>query len=566
MRLAPRSKLRAVAVGLEPDRVAARSTAATAPARSRPAGCRRARASRAGSRARCSGGRRRAGRGARPGRRAAPWRAPRPAKCSPGRGRPSERRARSGARSDVELDARAGRGAAASSTRAPAPADRSHGERRRGSSRARPRARDARRALELLARDHALGELDEVVVAPCRRPPTARGRRAGAPVASDRRGERPQRQLERESAAREPSAVRRGATARRSFAAPRRFRERRSQAGHRSFSDRSQKCAVCRRISLEQERRVEHDDRHSRVDLHCHSTASQLSQARRPAGARPAGVRDAARGGLRAGQAPRHGLRDDHRSRHDRRRAADRRPARRVRLRGADGPVPRRAAGRARALLRASPPTTTSGCRRTPATSRLCAEYLHEQRDRLRAGAPVLRRRGAADAAPPPAAGAAVRRLGGAQRLARARAEPARRRSTSRRTAAPASAAPTTTPGVDIGRTWTETPRGARRREEFLAHMRAGRVERARRPGQRRQVGARGDGARGRARSARGDGDRRRPIPRAVLHDGRARACARATRATARSAAAASVAGRRARPAARLAATSVELRPRRALS
>ena len=93
-------------------------------------------------------------------------------------------------------------------------------------------------------------------------------------------------------------------------------------------------------------------------------------EARRAARARPAGVRDAARGGLRPGEAPRDGLRDDHRPRHDRRRPGDRRPARRVRLRGADRPLPGRAAGRPRALSTASRPTTTTGCRRTPATSR----------------------------------------------------------------------------------------------------------------------------------------------------------------------------------------------------
>ena len=89
-------------------------------------------------------------------------------------------------------------------------------------------------------------------------------------------------------------------------------------------------------------------------------------EARRPARARAARVRDAARGGLRAGQAPRDGLRDDHRSRHDRRRARDRRPPRRVRLRGADRPLPRRAAGGARPLLRdhARRPRVAAGARR----------------------------------------------------------------------------------------------------------------------------------------------------------------------------------------------------------
>ena len=75
----------------------------------------------------------------------------------------------------------------------------------------------------------------------------------------------------------------------------------------------------------------------SRVDMHCHSTASQLSKlgVQRALGlpecaTPPEEVYELAK---RA----RDGLRDDHRSRHDRRRAGDRRPARRVRLRGADG-------------------------------------------------------------------------------------------------------------------------------------------------------------------------------------------------------------------------------------
>ena len=49
--------------------------------------------------------------------------------------------------------------------------------------------------------------------------------------------------------------------------------------------------------------------------------------------------------------------------------------------------------------------------------------------------------------------------------------------------------------GVDIGRTWTETPPAATP-EAFLAHSARGARRRARRPGQRREVGARRDGAR----------------------------------------------------------------------
>ena len=65
--------------------------------------------------------------------------------------------------------------------------------------------------------------------------------------------------------------------------------------------------------------------------------------------------------------------------------------------------------------------------------------------------------------------------------------------------------------GVDIGRTFTETP-VAHTWHEFLGHVRAGRASRARRAGQRGQVGAQRDGARraragarrGRRRSTRG--------------------------------------------------------------
>ena len=48
--------------------------------------------------------------------------------------------------------------------------------------------------------------------------------------------------------------------------------------------------------------------------------------------------------------------------------------------------------------------------------------------------------------------------------------------------------------GVDIGRTFTEAPAAATP-EEFLRHLRRGEARGGRRAGQRRQVGARGDGA-----------------------------------------------------------------------
>ena len=111
-------------------------------------------------------------------------------------------------------------------------------------------------------------------------------------------------------------------------------------------------------------------------------------------------------------------------------------------------------------------------------------------RDRLRAGAPVLRRRGAADAAPPPPPGAALRRLGDAQRLARAASSTRPPRSTSRPTAAPASAAPTTTP-ASTSAAPSPRRRSPTTRHELLAPRARRPRGRARRAGQRRQVGAR---------------------------------------------------------------------------
>ena len=149
-------------------------------------------------------------------------------------------------------------------------------------------------------------------------------------------------------------------------------------------------------------------------------------QARRAASAWAAGVRDAARGGLRAGQAPGHGLRHDHRPRHDRRSPLDRRAPRRVRLRGAHRPLPRRAPGGPRPLLRdhrRGPRMAAGPFRRRRAVRRLPLRAG----DRMRPGPPLLQRRRAPHRAPPPAPGGAVQRLGGPQRRARPRAQPARR-------------------------------------------------------------------------------------------------------------------------------------------
>ena len=128
-------------------------------------------------------------------------------------------------------------------------------------------------------------------------------------------------------------------------------------------------------------------------------------------------------------------------------------------------------------------------------------------RDRLRAGAPVLRRRGAADAAPPPPPGPALRRLGDAQRLPRPRAQRARRglhrdprRHRRRRLRRPRRHRHRAHVHRDAG--------GPTPGTSSSAHVRAGRASRARRAGQRGQVGAQRDGAR-RARAGARRGRRR---------------------------------------------------------
>ena len=166
----------------------------------------------------------------------------------------------------------------------------------------------------------------------------------------------------------------------------------------------------------------------SRVDLHCHSTASAVSKLGVQRALGPAGVRHAARGGLRARQAPRDGLRDDHRSRHDRRRARARRQ------RYDDAFVSEELT----AWFRGEPQAVHILCwgitpddhERLQALAgdvEAVAERAARARDRLRARAPVLRRRGAAAAAPPPPPRAALPDLGDAQRLARPRAQRAGR-------------------------------------------------------------------------------------------------------------------------------------------
>ena len=161
----------------------------------------------------------------------------------------------------------------------------------------------------------------------------------------------------------------------------------------------------------------------TRADLHCHSTASQLSKLGVQR-SRSTGVRHATGGCPRTGDPPRDGLRDHHRPRHDRRRAADRRRPPGLPLGGADGFVQGRAAGGARPLLRhhSRRPRMAAG---PLADVEACADYLRERRSRARSRTRSTRwRRRAAAPAPP---GRAVRGLGDPQRLPCPRAERSRR-------------------------------------------------------------------------------------------------------------------------------------------
>ena len=192
-----------------------------------------------------------------------------------------------------------------------------------------------------------------------------------------------------------------------------------SRAGHRNLG-------VCSRIFRLYERNRDNVGQPGRPALPLHRLRGV--EARRPAQPRAARVRHAARGGLLARQAAGDGLRDHHRPRHDRRGGRDRVALRRrVRLRGADRLVPRRAAGGPRPRLRhhARRPRVAPGA---PRRRRGRGRGAARPRDRVRARPPLLRGRRAADAAPPPAARPALPGLGDAQRRAGAGAERARRR------------------------------------------------------------------------------------------------------------------------------------------
>ena len=162
----------------------------------------------------------------------------------------------------------------------------------------------------------------------------------------------------------------------------------------------------------------------SRADLHCHSTASQLSKlgVQRALGLPECATPPeevyalAKRRGMDFVTITDHDTIDGV--------AGDRRPARRVRLRGADRALPRRAAGRARPLLRhhARRPRVAAGARRRRrgGRRRTCTSTRSPARWRTRSTrstAPLTprHRRRLARALPD---------LGGPQRLPRARAQP----------------------------------------------------------------------------------------------------------------------------------------------
>ena len=247
----------------------------------------------------------------------------------------------------------------------------------------------------------------------------------------------------------------------------------------------------------------------ARADMHCHSTASGGGEARHSAQRRAAGVRDAARGGLRAREAPRHGLRDDHRPRHDRRLPRDRRPRRRLRLRGADHLVRRGAPGGARPLLRHRPgrPRVPAGTRR--ATSRsappICTSTRSPARSRIRSSRSPHRSARATGVASPSCF--RVWEIRNGSRAPELNMPAAVYVETHGGTGVGGS---DDHAGVDIGRTWTETP----------ASVDAGRVSRPRpRAATRRPAARRAAPRSGRTRRSRSP--RGRCCARAI--DGRAR-------------------------------------------
>ena len=522
----------AVAVAVAPRPRSRARTEATARARSRPAGRRRRRACPAGSRARCRRGRRRAGSRGRRGRRAARG-ARRGRRSAPRRARPSRprgaaaRRRRSSSSSDGLVAGQRDRAA----VRARPPSKRTRELDAVGERLGDARRDDALGQLELLGGDDALGELDELVVRPRRRRTT---------TPSPRISRRPSRRTwtangccaistrsAPRSSTRAPATVAVVTGIAASFAVapatplrhvrftrtitrtdPARSRKRRfaAQSAAQTMRDKHKGATMTPRST-------------SRVDLHCHSTASAVSKL---GVQRALGLPECATPPEEVYElAKRRGMDFVTITDHDTIDGALELAAtlrRRVRLRGADRLVSRRAAGRPHPLLghHARRPRAPAGARRRRrGRRRRAARAL----DRLRARAPVLRRRGAAAAAPPPPPRAAVRDLGDAQRLARPRAQRARRRL-----------------HRDARRHRRRRLRRPRRRRHrphvhrdaaprdagatFLDHVVLGNATRARRAGQRREVDARRDGRSRPARSAAARATAPRPTPQAVFDDG----------------------------------------------
>ena len=198
-------------------------TAATAQARSRPAGSRRSRACRRGSRGRCRRGRRRAGCGARRGRRAARG-ARRARRSAPRRARPSRRRAQRSAvdrelKHDLvverEREPQAPAAAAVEAQGEVGAVGQRLGERR---------GDDPLRQLELLGGDDAFRKPDELVADLAVGTPDPEAADQPPPVAAHVDGERPAARSRRAApfvTARAPSATVAASTVMRS-ASPRR--------------------------------------------------------------------------------------------------------------------------------------------------------------------------------------------------------------------------------------------------------------------------------------------------------------------------------------------------------
>ena len=151
--------------------------------------------------------------------------------------------------------------------------------------------------------------------------------------------------------------------------------------------------------------------------------------------------------------------------------------------------LPGRASGGARALLRHHPSKTTTGCRPTAVTSSCARRTMHERDIACALAHPYY-----TVAAPlTPRHRRRLAELFGVWETRNGArgcgAQPVPRRRMSRHATGSASAASDDHAGVDIGRTFTEAPAASSPRESST-HMRAGRVVGARRPGQRRQVGA----------------------------------------------------------------------------